>query len=133
MKNEALNLRFLPFIFLSLFLAVNAHALDPTKSIRQMTHEAWTRESSLPQASVQSIIQTSDGYIWLGTQEGLVRFDGVRFVQMNSEDAGSIWEDRDGSLWIASPQSGSSGTGTGRPRSSEPPEGSRPGVAIHSG
>ena len=106
MKGGALKLLRMQLLFLLLFLPVDSPALDPEKSIRQMTHEAWTRESSLPQASVQSIIQSSDGYIWLGTQEGLVRFDGVRFVQMNSEDAGTIWEDRDGSLWIASPQSG---------------------------
>lgn len=98
--------RFFPALSLLLFLAAEAPALDPAKSIRQHTHEAWTSETSLPQASVQAITQTKDGYLWLGTQEGLVRFDGVRFVQMNSEDAGSICEDRDGSLWIASPQAG---------------------------
>ncbi len=50
---------------------------------------------------MQAITQSKDGYLWLGTQEGLVRFDGVRFTQMNSEDVSSILEDREGALWMA--------------------------------
>jgi ligand-binding sensor domain-containing protein/class 3 adenylate cyclase len=82
------------------------YALDPEKNIKQLTHEAWTNETSLPQVSVQAIIQTRDGYLWLGTQEGLVRFDGAHFVQMNSEDVNSFCEDREGGLWVSSPEAG---------------------------
>ncbi len=63
-------------------------ALDPNKAMTQYVHEAWTTENGLPQNSVTSILQTRDGYLWFGTQEGLVRFDGIRFTVFNSERAG---------------------------------------------
>jgi len=85
-----------------------ALALDPRKAITQFTHEVWQTEAGLPQNAVHAIIQTRDGYLWLGTEEGLVRFDGIRFTVF---DKGSqpgiasnyIWalhEDREGSLWV---------------------------------
>ena len=60
--------------------AGNAYALDPTKAISQYVHALWDSDNGLPQNSVNAVIQTRDGYIWFGTQEGLVRFDGVRFT-----------------------------------------------------
>ena len=57
-----------------------APALDPRKSLTQYVHDTWQTEQGLPQNSVTAITQTRDGYLWLGTQEGLVRFDGVRFT-----------------------------------------------------
>jgi len=46
----------------------------------QYSQKAWTSEDGLPQNSVHALAQTSDGYLWIGTDQGLVRFDGVRFV-----------------------------------------------------
>jgi len=89
-------------LFVLLLGAGQARALDPSKALTQYTHDAWTTEADLPQTSVQAIVQTRDGYLWLGTQEGLVRFDGVRFTQMNAEDISALFEDRDGTLWIGS-------------------------------
>ena len=43
----------------------------------------WTTDEGLPQNSVNSILQTRDGYLWIGTYEGLARFDGVRFRVFN--------------------------------------------------
>jgi signal transduction histidine kinase/ligand-binding sensor domain-containing protein/CheY-like chemotaxis protein len=71
--------------------------------------DKWQAEQGLPQNSVEAIIQTRDGYLWAGTQEGLVRFDGVRFTlfdKSNEKAFGSNWvfalnEDRDAALWIA--------------------------------
>src|SRR4051812_5384982 len=70
-----------------LFLAVallsgagRALALDPALAITQYTHENWQTAQGLPQNAVQAVAQTGDGYVWLGTQEGLVRFDGSRFT-----------------------------------------------------
>jgi ligand-binding sensor domain-containing protein len=63
--------------------ATNAIALDPSKAISQYVHGHWDTESGLPQNSVSAVLQTRDGYIWAGTQEGLVRFDGVRFTVFN--------------------------------------------------
>ena len=69
---------------------------------------AWTTQDGLPQNSITSIVQTRDGYIWLGTFGGLARFDGVRFkiFDISNTDALStnrilsLLEDSDGNLWI---------------------------------
>lgn len=67
---------------------------------------AWGTESGLPQNTVNAIVQTRDGYLWLGTQGGLARFDGVRFKVFGlaeglpSVQVRSLFEDRRGCLWI---------------------------------
>ena len=48
----------------------NAFGLDPAKTLSQYVHSNWGTENGLPQTSIQSIIQTRDGYIWVATQEG---------------------------------------------------------------
>ncbi len=50
------------------------------KPITQYVQEVWQTKEGLPQNSVQAILQTRDGYVWLGTQDGVARFDGVRFT-----------------------------------------------------
>jgi signal transduction histidine kinase/ligand-binding sensor domain-containing protein len=55
-------------------------SLDPVAPLTQYIHQSWQSAQGLPQNSVLSIAQTPDGYLWLGTEEGLVRFDGVRFT-----------------------------------------------------
>lgn len=70
--------------------------------------ETWHIEDGLPQNSVYALTQTSDGYIWMGTQEGLVRYDGVRFTVFDTRTTPALhhnWiyvitEDRDRTLWI---------------------------------
>jgi len=57
-----------------------ALALDPAKAVTQYLHEVWQTEQGLPQNTVQAIAEMPDGYLWLGTREGLARFDGVRFT-----------------------------------------------------
>jgi ligand-binding sensor domain-containing protein len=77
-------------------------------SISQYTHDKWTTEQSLPQNTVYSIVQTIDGYLWLGTWEGVARFDGARFVTVDSGNTPALrsniiqtlMEDRAGDLWI---------------------------------
>lgn len=54
--------------------------LDRTKQIDQYAHDVWTSQNGLPGEAVYQILQTRDGYLWLRTSAGLVRFDGVRFV-----------------------------------------------------
>ena len=54
-------------------------ALDPSRSLTQYFHRVWQIQPGLPQASIYCVLQTQDAYLWLGTQLGLVRFDGVRF------------------------------------------------------
>ncbi|MBK8476969.1 MAG: PAS domain S-box protein [Opitutaceae bacterium] len=64
----------------ALFLAPLASlALDPGKSIYQFNCQSWTRQTGLPSDKVNAIAQTKDGFLWLGLQNGLARFDGVAF------------------------------------------------------
>ncbi len=76
--------------------------------------ETWTTKDGLPQSSVISLIQARDGYLWLGTLEGLVRFDGVRFTvfdENNTPGLGSsrivhLFEDSQTNLWIGTEAAG---------------------------
>jgi signal transduction histidine kinase/ligand-binding sensor domain-containing protein len=84
-----------------------ASALDPRKSLTQYSRSLWTQQDGLPQDTVRAIAQTSDGYLWLGTDEGLARFDGYEFVSFSKANgdlpANSITAlaaTADGSLWI---------------------------------
>ena len=69
----------------------------------------WTADNGLPQNSIRDIVQTRDGYIWLATHDGLVRFDGVRFTVFNKSNSPgiianrfiSLIEDGRGDLWAA--------------------------------
>ena len=82
--------------------------LSPTKAITQYAHHVWTPDEGLPQVTVQAMVQTRDGYIWIGTQEGFARFDGARFQVFNRRNTPimtrnrieALAEGRDGSLWI---------------------------------
>ncbi len=56
------------------------HALPPDRLPTQYVHDQWTMEDGLPQDIVTGLAQTRDGYLWLGTQQGLVRYDGLEFV-----------------------------------------------------
>jgi ligand-binding sensor domain-containing protein/signal transduction histidine kinase len=97
------------FIFLLLLASSgNALALDSRRELSQFTHEVWLTENGLPQNTVHSIAQTRDGYVWIGTEEGLARFDGVRFTvfdkrntpQFKSNYIRALLADRQGALWI---------------------------------
>ena len=88
--------------------ALQAAALAPSAALSDYSRQSWTMESGLPQTTVQSVVQTADGFLWLGTEAGLVRFDGVEFVTVdrNSEpelpgnDIRCLLATRDGALWI---------------------------------
>src|SRR5882672_874767 len=67
-------------LLLLLASASSSWALNPLTLISQYAADYWRTADGLPQASVGAIAQTADGYIWLATEEGLVRFDGVRFA-----------------------------------------------------
>jgi signal transduction histidine kinase/ligand-binding sensor domain-containing protein len=92
-----------------LLAALPAHAsLDPSKALTQYVHRSWQADSGLPQNSVLAIAQTPDGYLWLGTENGLVRFDGVRFTLfdqhaipgLRSNEIRALLVDRAQNLWI---------------------------------
>jgi len=85
-----------------------ACALDPSLDISQYAHTAWKIRDGLLKRPLTSIAQTPDGYLWLGTQFGLLRFDGIRAIpwepptaeKLPSEWIWSLLVERDGTLWI---------------------------------
>ncbi|MBX7152239.1 hypothetical protein K1X84_11390 [bacterium] len=88
-------------------------ALDPSKSIAQYSHNTWQTDEGLPQNTIYCILQTHDGFLWLGTHEGLVRFNGLTFTifdrtntkEILSNQILALFEDKQHNLWI--------GTGNG--------------------
>jgi ligand-binding sensor domain-containing protein len=72
----------------------NLLALDPQKQITQYIHKKWTSDHGLPENNISDILQTSDGYLWIGTGSGLVRFDGVKFDVFNKSSIPGIPDNR---------------------------------------
>jgi ligand-binding sensor domain-containing protein len=91
-----------------------AFGLDPTRTLTQYVHRVWQNQQGLPQGTIYSIVQTHDGYLWLGSQTGLIRFDGVRFETLENirrTTPPNLWirsavEDSHHVLWIATSDSG---------------------------
>jgi ligand-binding sensor domain-containing protein len=91
-----------------------AAAIDPARPMAQFSMASWETRDGLPHNVVQSLAQTSDGYLWVATLEGLARFDGFRFKvfdRTNTEvltrnDIQSLYAARDGSLWFSAYGSG---------------------------
>jgi signal transduction histidine kinase/ligand-binding sensor domain-containing protein len=89
---------------LSLLLASAALGKEPA----QYFSRVWRSNEGLPSDSVAAVVQTRDGYLWLGTRSGLARFDGVRFVTFDSSNTAEmrslyvtcLFEAADGALWI---------------------------------
>ena len=97
-----------------LVLPQGASALDPSRSLTQYVHRIWQTQQGLPQGGILQVFQSKQGYIWLATQTGLVRFDGVRFQMAEDILPGALpnlwvraaYEDAKGRLWLASNESG---------------------------
>jgi signal transduction histidine kinase/ligand-binding sensor domain-containing protein len=92
-----------------------AGADSPTATFPQdLTLRAWTKKQGLPDDSVTSVLQSSDGYLWVGTFNGLARFDGVRFTMISPQNVKSnsaicitaLCEDSKGNLWIGTQDNG---------------------------
>jgi ligand-binding sensor domain-containing protein len=62
-----------------LCLANPAHAIDPNRTLSQYIRDRWGSEKGFPGGAVHAIAQTPDGYLWIGADKGLVRFDGLNF------------------------------------------------------
>ena len=83
-------------------------ALDPSLDISQYAHTAWTVRDGFSLGNIYAMAQTPDGYLWLGTEFGLFRFDGVRSVpwqppagqHLPDRNINSLLVTRDGTLWI---------------------------------
>src|SRR6266480_6725778 len=89
-------------------LVTDARALDPNRLPSQYVREQWTTETRFPGGAVNGIAQTADGYLWIGTERGLIRFDGfsfrpVSFTSIATASNVSILQlltDAGGKLWI---------------------------------
>ncbi len=100
-------------LILFLFSSGPVLALDPSRHLAQYGHTSWRQQDGYFPGVPQAITQTADGYLWIGTGSGLVRFDGVRFLpwvfpqgqNLLSTSVFALLGSRDGSLWI--------GTGSG--------------------
>ncbi len=68
------------FSFVGLLLASAAAGLDPKNAITQYGHTAWRVREGYFSGAPTAIAQTTDGFLWIGTQAGLIRFDGVQFI-----------------------------------------------------
>jgi ligand-binding sensor domain-containing protein/signal transduction histidine kinase len=107
------SLHWLSIVFSLLLMgSETALGLDSPRELSRFGHEVWLTENGLPQNTVHAIAQTRDGYIWIGTEEGLARFDGVRFTvfdkqntpELKSNYIRTLLADRQGALWIGTAQ-----------------------------
>jgi signal transduction histidine kinase/ligand-binding sensor domain-containing protein len=97
----------LGLLAIALLAAGEGAALEPGKRLSQYVLDVWQAEKGLPQDTVQAVLRGRDGYLWLGTQEGLVRFDGVRFTtydrrstpELKHNSIIALAEAPDGTLW----------------------------------
>ncbi len=89
-------------------LSCPAHAIDPNRTIAQYLHERWFADRGFHDGAVTALTQTPDGYLWIGTDKGLVRFDGSTFrafqrASPNTFPIGpvqALMTDAQGALWI---------------------------------
>ena len=94
-------------------LVTDARALDPNRLPPQYVRGQWTTETGFPGGAVNGIAQTADGYLWIGADRGLIRFDGINFrpVAFASIATASnvpilqLLTDAGGKLWVR-PQGG---------------------------
>jgi signal transduction histidine kinase/ligand-binding sensor domain-containing protein len=96
-------------VALLMITAPSALGLDQDRGLTQYAHRIWQIAQGLPEATIYSVHQSRDGYLWLGTLTGLVRFDGIRFTRISETGQDAIGripvvqlvEDSRGSLWVA--------------------------------
>ncbi|HTZ57220.1 MAG TPA: two-component regulator propeller domain-containing protein, partial [Acidobacteriaceae bacterium] len=97
------------WVFMLLASSVCAFALDPSLDVSQYAHTAWKIREGFTKGTIFSVAQTPDGFLWLGTEFGLVRFDGVQAIpwlppvgeHLPSNWINTLLVARDGTLWIA--------------------------------
>ena len=103
-----MSFRFTHVVFALLIWSGTANALDPNKQLSQFGVEVWLTENGLPQNTVHAVTQTQNGYIWIATEGGLARYDGITFRIFDKQNTPALpsnyiralKEDRQGNLWI---------------------------------
>jgi signal transduction histidine kinase/ligand-binding sensor domain-containing protein len=127
-KNSHMSKRIFQIMLLALTSIVSIIIWNQTGAAQlkqqpsRYLHDSWNTENGLPQNDVTQLIQTRDGYLWLGTNGGLVRFDGIRFTifdsgntpELRSNRILALAEDRDGTLWIGTQNGGLTSYSQGR-------------------
>ncbi len=116
---------------LGLVAAHLASAISPDGRTDRFMARGWTTEDGLPQSSVNDIVQTSDGYLWIATYGGLARFDGVKFESFGvakhpglpSNRILTLVDAEDGALWVGTEMSGIVFLKDGVFHAFEPPDG----------
>ncbi len=107
---EAKRLRVLSFsVLIFFFSSCSLWALAPDKAVDRYLFDEWRIADGLPSDTINSIAQTADGYLWIGTTKALVRFDGVRFEtfsvkgdQKKDNWITHLFVDKGGVLWVGS-------------------------------
>jgi diguanylate cyclase (GGDEF)-like protein len=102
------NKTYLPGLLLGLLTPAWLWAIDEPKQITQYVETSLTVKNGLPQNSVGAVTQTSDGYIWFGTEEGVGRYDGLRITTFDTAHHRTLKDNfikslapgREGSLWV---------------------------------
>lgn len=95
-------------LFPLLIFPITTSALDPNRAVTQYVIDVWNLDKGLPNEFITDIAQTPDGYLWLATYSGLVRFDGIRFkifdssvsAEIPTSQCNALLTSRDGTLWI---------------------------------
>ncbi len=104
------SLRWILMLTASLFFHSPCPALAAAEKVPQYNSRTWQINEGLPQNVVQTITQTTDGYLWVGTPEGLARFDGTHFTtfdpkntpELRNPSITALCADQAGALWIGS-------------------------------
>jgi PAS domain S-box-containing protein len=102
-------------------LLSEAHALDPHRQFSQYVREKWSAANGLPGGAVHAIAQSPDGYLWIGTDKGLVRFDGFTFLPvqpksllLQNDPILGLTTDAEGDLWVRMQTAGVLGYNRGK-------------------
>jgi ligand-binding sensor domain-containing protein/signal transduction histidine kinase len=95
-QSGLLRMRRIRFLCWASLLLAGSCALPAVEKVtlKDFLLRSWDREDGLPAADVRAIARTTDGYLWLGTTRGLVRFDGVRFVTLSTNDLPALSDNR---------------------------------------
>ena len=114
-RRAAMLPRLARYLLLAALLAMPAaHALPPARPLGEFSLDAWTTRDGLPHNLIHAIAQTPDGYLWFGTWEGLVRFNGREFKvfdrasvpELRDNGVRAIEVGRDGVLWLGTSRGG---------------------------
>lgn len=98
----------------TLYAQTTPYSLDTSNNLSQIVIDSWTTENGLPTNVLNQIYQSKDGYIWITSYEGLIRFDGMEFTvfnrrntkQLKTNSFTSLIEDKNGVMWFASQGNG---------------------------